>query len=62
MQFEFLLHELKFREGFELLKNNIEKIVSLNISSFVIPEVRNFLLSKQRDYEKIRAWLWMDAI
>lgn len=32
---EFRTSELKFREGFELLKNNIEKIVSLNISSFV---------------------------
>lgn len=32
---EFRTSELKFREGFEYLKNNIEKIVSLNISSFV---------------------------
>ena len=32
---EFRTSELKFREGFELLENNIEKIVSLNISSFV---------------------------
>lgn len=32
---EFRTSELKFRDGFEFLKNNINKIVALNISSFV---------------------------
>ena len=54
---EFRTSELKFRDGFKFLKNNIEKIVSLNISSFVtwiMPTHKTLTYTKNFEQHRIR--------